>query len=93
MRRPALLLLCSVTALLSGAGCYWAGPEGRIVLWMQGLFLVSALLTLVLLLAVVVSVARASIESSVHDSVPVDGDSASDDAGVGSHAHDGQRRR
>ena len=65
MRIQALLLLCCVMAVLCGIALFWSAPSGRIGLWLQGLFLMSAFLTLVFSLVLLVSAARRSIDSSI----------------------------
>jgi hypothetical protein len=67
MRLQALLLVCGVTALLSGVAFFGASLGGGIDVWLKWLFIVSTLLALIFLLLMLVNYARRSIESSVKD--------------------------
>ena len=63
MRTHALLLMCGVTALISGVAYFGIFPNSRLSPWLLGLFVCSSLLSLLFLLVLVVSAALRSIDA------------------------------
>ncbi|MFG0244638.1 MAG: hypothetical protein ACF8MF_01125 [Phycisphaerales bacterium JB052] len=65
MRIYALIALCFMVALMSGLALFWSMTTKTHELWLDGLFILALLLTLVFLLSLIKRAASDSLVSSL----------------------------